>query len=228
MTTERKLLPKDFDRAYDQFLAQWEHDQETRRLQKRIKERNRRFSKKSPDEKRVTIARDVLRQLGTKIRPHFGVWARFIGDVPVEEISDSVRNIKTELAEVEAFADDDTECRACALGSLFVCAVRQADGLKAADVEWIFEKIIDDEDEDDGRTSAGLGQNDIFGYLERFFEHNQLRLIELAFERGRGGISYDTEQEKRAARLWPEMLDPVDRMEAVMRNIVRNKGRFVV
>ncbi len=155
------------------------------------------FSKLSATNKRITIAKDVLKQLklgrlvaqaGTYFTPQ-AVYREYDDE---KELSDVIK---------------DKKCTVCALGSLFVCAVDKLDKLKYGDAYYI-------------------AQYEIHTYLKGFFAEDQLRLIESAFERddfsydGNMDISVIRLYTKG-------LNSPKTRMEKIMKNIIRNKGTFV-
>ena len=121
--------------------------------------------------KRLRIAKDVLVQLDTKkIKATRGVYfsadnskCKFDSSTSVQEVVKKSRN-----------------CKACALGALFVCAIRTKNGLTLSDVE---ASVYGD---------IGIGSYPIKNRLHNYFDEAQLQLIESAFE-GRDFSRYGTD-----------------------------------
>lgn len=228
-----KLMSTSYSKEFAKFKAQFDFHQRLRKDRKRIKDANRRFKMLSDAQKRVAIARDVIKQIGVKIVPKFGTWT---GWTPISEdeffYADGARD--GELALSPSIVSDEVKCSACALGAAFICAIRRADDLNIQDANVEFGYS-------DRPGSVGVGQDKMQTYLGRFFDNEQLELIELAFERGKGGYvanldrsGYYLEEGSRkrlriAATMYlPNLRDPADRMRAIMKNVVRNGGQFIV
>ena len=110
---------------------------------------------------------------------------------------------------------DDPNCSACALGGMFMSAC----GLerKALAIH----------------TYAMISQFEtITSELRSVFDWEQLALIECAFERGMGFMRYKASfsetTRQRAIDICPDNATHAERMRAIMENIVRNGGTFVV
>lgn len=141
---------------------------------RRIARANAAFQKMSPAEKRVKIAQDVLAQVfARKITPKNGTWVSlFDADyAPAEtQVCDIFRK---------------KNCEACALGSLFTCAVGIADNLTVGE-------LFENKDRYQAYPAPRSSMNVEFAdrdmkYLEKYFSKFQLALIEAAFECGREG-----------------------------------------
>lgn len=171
---------------------------------------NKKFSRMSPAEKRVCVARDVLAQLkAKKILAKSRLWARR-HDSHNELLSEGDADESTELRDVLPKIE---QCDACALGSIFLCAVNRADKLTVGDAGG-------------GRYGLTIFFSYIDTYLEKFFSAGQLRLIEIAYECGRGQFNADTPEQVTAANCY-KGLGLEERMGAIMKNIIKNKGQFV-
>ena len=77
-----------------------------------------------------------------------------------------------------------------------------------------------------------LDEKEVFSNgLNSLFSYSQLRLIEIAFERGLGAFKdYDYNLEpstKRAAQFGRKFKTEKSRLRAIMKNIVENKGTFI-
>jgi len=176
------------------------------KLNKRIKARNRAFAKLSPEQKRVTIAKDVLEQLdagrltptqGTYLSPRTKVCARS-GSQQLAEL----------LPRIE-------KCNVCGLGALFACAVGRADKITLSEVGDFFaaNEYRDIRGGDDIRKV----DFNVKDYLLGFFNSNQLRAIEHTFEQWTDGVG-----------VLMRGVPVRRRMVLIMENIIRNGGTFEV
>lgn len=177
----------------------------------RVKRANAAFAKMTPAQKRVQIAKDVIAQLDAKkIVAEYGSWLSPDGQQWFRAEADQ---------QVRDFIGSTTSCEACALGSIFMCAVTRADELKVADLA--------ETGDPDNSGKTGVSEEDVFGYLERFFDHDRLQEIETAFEGGRGVTMHS-----KAARDWRLTLgdipEPATVMRAIMANIIKHRGQFNV
>lgn len=163
----------------------------------------RKFETLTPAGKRVRIARDVLAQLASKhIRPTKGIYMR------IDNLDKSVpsRELKEYLPEVE--------CQVCALGACFVAAVSEANTFSVGQVPY-----------------GGLGSYQTKEYLKSYFSKGQMTLIENAFETTTSfgepddGVSF--EERCVAMRFGLKRKTTEGRLQAIMRNIIANRGEFV-
>ncbi len=106
----------------------------------------------------------------------------------------------------EALTDEYTPvCKVCGLGALFLSAVRFGNGFRA-------------------RPGSMLLVTQIESVLIDIFNHDQISLIEQAFEQGRGQYSGD----EGAIHFGQQYDYDEERLLAIMNNIVRNDGEFIV
>jgi hypothetical protein len=200
-----------------------------KRLNKRIKDRNYRFSKMTPAEKRVRIAKDVVVMLDEeKLHARTGSYLRFEDDSENSDVWDTVRN-SPDSKQVHEILEPLESCTVCGIGAAFVATVLRADNLTLGDMTV------------DGCGSAQTGHltNDqpMRKYLETFFTQQQLALIECAFEQDFGfrerlnGTCYKNVATKKdatkAARLGERYDEHDDRLRAIFNNIIANHGEFV-
>lgn len=174
----------------------------------------RKFDKLSPADKRIYIARDVLAQLQlgqlkAKSMTYVdgGAFDKYL----------SARDKKRDLGELL----DGEKCSACAIGSLFVCAVRVADRAPVTSFLPIPEAT---------RLDARDGK--MREYLDRFFSREQQALIEAAFE-GSDIAAHASVAGVEAATICAACAYNFGynekqriRMTRIMRNIIRNGGDF--
>lgn len=170
-----------------------------------IAKRNAKFYAASPAEQRVTIAKDVL------------TWLRLKKLVPV------AGQYLTEMPGTTPKEDDRVNgdsCHACALGALFACAVeRQPVGVTNF---W--------------NEPNNVGNSFMHKHLQPYFDEKQLGLIEAAFEcrhMWATEAGNDTDAATRAFNFGMNAgsdrlngSDAAKRMEAIMRNIIKNSGEF--
>jgi hypothetical protein len=167
-------------------------------------------------EKRVVIAKDVLEQLRTQ---------KFIAKCGAY-VDDQIHNLDVFWpaeygASLQAALPKVKNCKVCALGAVFMSKVNKFNRFNVGD---------------------SLNSEDLRANLKGIFSYAQLFLIEAAFE-GDGndagayyvrGCPEDvsgalTDKDRRAAFEFCRRHEDADtRLKAIMRNIVRNKGTFVL
>ncbi len=176
---------------------------------KLTEEKNKKFAKASKARKRVMIAKDVLAQLEAK---------RFVakpGTFAALSVGkrDGV-NAESEVCNITA----GQKCNVCGIGALFVSAVEFADKLKIGELE--YKATV-------ARSTTNFEEDDVFCYLRRFFDQEQICAIESAFEMG-GGVTYDYHgtQFFKTVNSEDYEFSPNERMRLIMENIVVHKGTF--
>ncbi len=185
--------------------------------QKKLKKANAAFLKLTPDEQRVTIAKDVLAQLRTgKFKAGHTYFSFGAG---VEDGHDEIEvDDESYEAAVKAKIDmssciSQVSCTVCGIGSLFASGVLKADKLKVN----TFMGASDD-------RAAQVK------YLKQWFTLKQLDLVECFFEQW----GYDN-RTTHSINLPDDVLDlsPIfqegdntERLKMIMQNIVSNNGRF--
>lgn len=181
------------------------------------------MAKKEPSkaEVRVLVAKDVLKMLKSKrIKAQRGTY--LIGDKKfqalLELLSQKEINPYWTKLDVTKQLPVPKACTACALGSCFIAALDRFNELKIGEFELY------------GRYPM---RESYTGYLEQWFTRRQLNLIECAFEGG-GRIceaALSPEDAHAAIRFRSNILADDVRgaravLEAIMENIVNNKGTF--
>ena len=199
-----------------------------KKLTKRIRDRNYRFSKMTPAQQRVRIAKDVIEQLGDGIlKAQGGTYLSIydLGDSQLDEARSAVLGysdddesaVLCDLDLAVAF-EQVPECTVCGIGAAFVATVKRADDLTMRDVEGYY-----------------TNSDKMRVYLRQWFEPIQIGLIECAFERSSAmmlnqpGAKQAPNWRSRAARaadFGSQYSDAHDRLIAIMRNIVENDGEF--
>lgn len=181
-------------------------------------------------EKRVEIAKDVLKQIkAQKYIAEQGTWVcgvdydNHIGDVLWHAKEDGIKTIDAK----KDYTDKLTKCYVCALGSLFVSAIDKYNHTKLSTENAHF------------LTEAKESK---INPLLKWFTAKQLFLIESTFEGGLGGWSdsagdvFSNKElnrwyevgENAVERYYDKYPDPTKRLVAIMKNIIRNKGTFVL
>ncbi len=121
-------------------------------------------------------------------------------------------------------------CKVCALGAMFFCAVKVANNLNIQQ-HWqtsVSTKILNREVENTiYYKDMGYSQSEsVFKYMKRFFTKHQLDLIETAFERF--CLKSNNTNVLKAIEMFKPEVSLHNRMKAIMQNIIKNKGTFVV
>ena len=165
--------------------------------------------RKTKAEKRVEIARDVIKQLKLE---------KFISSPGIYvEIGDNIDG----TAELQTALKNVGSCQVCALGGLFLSDIRKNDKCKAEDVDL-------------GSDGSGFYSHYIDQYkmkerLQKLFSIKQMGLIECAYECGSDPEDALLEEEYYNATVFGQRFDDsTERMIAIMKNIIRNKGTFVL
>jgi hypothetical protein len=188
-----------------------------KKIREHIAKRNEAFEAMTPEKKRVTVAKDVLKQLDTgRLKAKHGTFLQLNGNVDaIFKAQDEGEDLAVALTQVPT-------CTACALGALFSCTVERADEYGS-----------------DIRFSYGLDFKSGGGkYLLQFFDSAQLALIEYAFERGTGYMDegdgwmagrasfYLTSDQRNSGLAFAKGVKGTKRMRLIMENIIANKGTF--
>lgn len=185
--------------------------EEQKKLRRRLRDRERRFQCASPEKKRVHIAQDVLAQLDTGTLKTSWMFA----NIPKLKDEEPGRDLREVIL-------SRPRCSACAVGALFLGAVRQHNQITVGQVRGsVFRE--------DALYTA------ILTYLEKFFSPQQIRLIEFTFEEGRGHFRelvsesglWDIDLERRARSFARRRRGRLKRLRAIMENIIENRGTFV-
>ena len=173
---------------------------------------------------RVAIAKDVIAQINSKkLIPETGVW---IYDPKLGSIDDHIDNLidkamedeKNDTCRFEPFNARDftkkvNKCKVCALGSIFVSAVN----------------LYDDVELKDGEEAASVFETLDLSPLSKYFSPTSLAFIECCFE-GEDSAHWcdiDGKESAIAIAYHRSFRLSKERLIAIMKNIVRNKGEFI-
>jgi hypothetical protein len=179
----------------------------------------------TPAEARVAIARDVVSQIrAQKYRATHGAYCRTF---PKSRDRDGIIDREDVGGELQPLIKTRMDsCDVCAKGGLFVSAIRKFDDFKVS------RSVVNKTSNYSSYSfQAQHSQfNDgilVTSHLRKFFAKEQLELIEYSFERGHCGTPKDDELALRA-KIFGNKIDwPEERMLAIMKNIIKNKGEFV-
>jgi hypothetical protein len=172
-------------------------------------ERNTWFAGLSDKEQRLHLAQDVLDQLADgKLRAKSGVYFHLSAA--------NVRKLK-KLSVQEALEQAPT-CQVCALGALFVSRVA---GYNQFRTGTLLEEWAD-------LTSGPLTWRGPIVSPLSMFSSEQISLIECAFECGDEFGNASPWKRMQATRLYEHLRSPRARLRAIMQNIIRNGGNFVL
>lgn len=167
------------------------------------------FKQLPKHEQRVAIAKDVIKQLDANI-------IKAINGAYLLDSETDMRSwgFLSSGAMGPVKVSPGEPCQACALGSLFVCAVEREEG---ADYRGI-------------PIKASTAQPLIHENLAPYFDKLQLGMIEAAFERSSRYVTeYDPDNQRlgyECVDFGDEYADPDTRMRAIMQNIIDNEGEF--
>lgn len=173
---------------------------------------NKPWNELTKAEKRVRIAKDALAQIRTKkVEVQSGTYC----DIFSNKLKEG-----SQLNKILPTLEADS-CTVCAKGALFLAHVDRFNKLKI---------------EDNGAFSANNSQ--IIDRLKGIFSIGQLDTIEAAFEMGvtqdaehilwdHSTAVEETELAKRAIAFGEEYSDDLDRLVAILENIIENKGTFI-
>jgi len=187
-------------------------------MKQKLSAKNKAFWRLSKSEKRVAIAKDIIKQISKgKIKPKEGLYIHI----------KNKKKINNEDIPLDSVFSNNT-CQACALGSCFISLVNLGDNLRLSDIEgsesafyrsWSIEALQDD--------------YNWRKYLRRAFTPRQLSLIESAFEK-RGitdekdtltfwNVNDVTSKAKEFGRTYKK---DNERLIGICKNIIANKGTF--
>jgi len=178
----------------------------------KIKKLNDKFKSLSKTEKRVLIARDVIAQVkAEKYFPRRGSYIKYLtlGGDEYDVTTNSMASLQKHF--------DEITCNCCALGACLLSATKYKNRLEFQDVY---------------NLASSQSPWDL---LKGIFSSKQLNMIEYAFEAERSGTRVGENRFKNYLEEEIQVAcidfgrsydDPEDRMIAIMKNIIKNKGEF--
>lgn len=180
-----------------------------------ISAQNKKFWAKPKAEQRVSVAKDVLKQVNDKFyRPTSGTYLE-------------VRNLRKDLPVVpkldkmfSALGTVGAKCEVCGIGGCFVSLIRLGNNAETS----LLTKT------EEVRNFDTVDSYDMRRMLGKVFSSSQLSLIECAFEKSHTyeNRENDTSLNNRiaAAKFGEKFKDDKHRLIAIMTNIIKNKGIF--
>ena len=173
--------------------------------------------KPTKQDRALAVARDVLKQIKT---------------MPAECFSDTVycRAMLAGPSEPDFGTGDDLAqhvdrlqptCRVCHLGAVFLSFVRLYDGVPLTDVRGI---------SFGWRNTVDVRRHYIVEKLADVFSAEQLQFMECAYEGDPyvGARTGDLEDREAAVNFGERYHYGAPRIAAIMKNVIRNKGQFVI
>jgi hypothetical protein len=204
-----------------------------RKVAAEIRRRNKVFTAASPAQKRVLIAKDVIKQIKAKrFIAAEGSWLHLV-DKYGNNIAGPLVGEADRSTQIQAMflSGDAPTCECCALGGIMMACTLYNNNQTVGDLA----------------ADLNIGRNVRCGTafsngLHRFFSRQQLALIECAFESGRGEfyVNFDSTTYSRSSLLQHVSRNTLNRaldyetaypktdkrMIAIMQNIVKNNGTF--
>lgn len=191
------------------------------KIDTQIAENNAAFKKASKSQKRIMIAQDVLKQLGSRrYKAESGVFLYYQCKPSITDsylMGDSAQH---------AFAHKEiTNCTVCALGGLFMSCTNLNNNTTLSDLADESDSIGNYIDEDLNFSNG----------LDKFFTKNQLMLIEIYFESECGHFANSAFTDERfynsinfdhVNKFFDYRNDKL-RLKMIMENIIENNGTFV-
>jgi hypothetical protein len=177
----------------------------------RIEAENKLFNSMSKAEKRVRIAEDCLERIQLNlINPYVN---QFINPSDIQMLQQLNTDLKTSL-------NSSIQCTACAKGSLFLSYVGRVNNFDSCHLD------------DDNNIRSNAHKK-----LLEIFTHNQLSMIEYAFEgiqylryyrvkNERKEIEFSYTIRQKLSEIKAIYESPTDRMIFICENIIKNKGTY--
>lgn len=173
--------------------------------------RNEKFKTATKSERAVMVAKDALSMLGKgKIAASVGRWA----ELPIS-IFDGVEPEDEENIQICDLTDSESfnGCKTCALGALMLSEIRHTNKLALSDV-------------------CSSIEYDQHGHrLNKVFSLAQQKMMEYAFEGGSGYFYSDDIPSNQISKLddfYEKYPGKTDRLRAILKNVIKNNGKFVV
>lgn len=199
------------------------------KLQREIAKRNKAFAAASPAQKRVLIAKDVIKHIKAgRFQAYTQAWV-----IPIHKSGEYMSldwEEKIDFSETPAAASFENQsvcelflsnkidtCECCALGAMFMSCTLYSN--KTTIRDFVYETTHNFEQR--VRRADGFTNG-----LRQFFSAEQLMLIEAVYEGGYGAFDAN-EKQLAALNKWVEKYEkPKDRLLAIMKNIITHNGTF--
>ena len=173
----------------------------------KIEKTNKVFNSLSKAEKRVFIAKDVLESL--KSNRYQAKHLTYVN---------AYNKLKNETFNQDSINRDDFSCKVCALGAIFSSKVKIANDFECQIDEYGLVDLYGSE----------LNGYDIRDNLEKYFSRTQLKSIENAFEGNDCDVEEGYNLNKKYKEFFNKYNNAEERLTAIMKNIISNKGLFKI
>lgn len=171
----------------------------------RMPVKNAKFWALPKEEKRIAIAKDVIKWLKEdKLVPKAGAFYLILKD-------------QKDRGKLDKILREQEDCQVCALGACFVGMVDLGDKLNFSDV-FGSNFIV-------GTTNNIVDEYQMRRWLEKVFSTSQLIMIEKAFEYKLYGSDSEITF-KKEVDFGANYKNDTDRLLAIMKNIIKNRGTF--
>ena len=206
-----------------------------KKLSKKTQTKKVPFSKLSPDKKKVAIARDVLEQI--RIGRYISKSGSYISNLIMKNGDDRYKifhkDIKSNFGQIK-------KCEVCAMGACLMSITKFENKLTFDDIggsmkelknsktQELFQSIFSPEqlllmerafEGDTGGTTVGVH---IFGLFEEDFQ-KKIRKCQRFYDKFSNQKKYTTSEERQKQN----GLNQENRLIAIMRNLIKNKGTFI-
>jgi hypothetical protein len=190
------------------------------KLNEKIKAQNAAFKKMTATQKRIAIAKDVLKSLKNgKLVANTGSYCEW--DMNSEKMN-TLEEGSVELQDLMVGGVIES-CHVCAIGSIFTSKVMLGDDFRVGIEKEYYSgsrlRVEDISCSDDKMITA----------LKGIFTESQLRLMEFAFEGNDICNNHLSKPEKFKERLrdfYHNYYSSHERLVAIMKNIIKNEGVF--
>jgi len=186
-------------------------------IERKIEEKNKQFKRLSKTEKRVAIAKDVLQQLDEKSFKAESCYLDVARGDDEKRIRCLIQNSPEEKA---SYALASAKCEVCGIGSLFVSTIELENKATVSD-------LFDNTENYEAMSIPFVGKKKMADTLSKYFDEDQLDLIEAYFERtvvhANGNLRITDINEN--SPIW-ETNRKSERLRMIMNNIIENKGKF--
>lgn len=157
--------------------------------------------------KRIEVCKDVLKNIKyLDIKPGTLCIATKPTDIKIRK--DNSKEVAAKLQK--------KDCHVCALGACFISNVKLNNKFDFSNTDHVYDE-----------NSLAPNSKDIEKSLKNIFSVAQFRLIECCFEDNEG-IYYMIHKNKEIKAFYNKYSEPVGRLKAIMKNIIKNDGTFVV
>lgn len=180
----------------------------TIKIQKLIEANNLIFKSASSAEKRVLVAKDVLKQINSgKYNAQQMCYVKF-SNININEDDPKEISLQNKLLE------NTTKCKCCAIGGLMLSAIRYTNNVN------INKDIFNNKNEyhalDYNGSDKDISSKQATNNIKKIFSNKELRKIEDWFE----------DFESNMGDKW-NSLSPKQRLIKIMKNIIDNNGKFL-